>query len=31
MTANARALYEWLVAENIVPRTWSMDEFRCCA
>jgi hypothetical protein len=28
VTADARKLYERLVAENIVPRPWSMDEFR---
>lgn len=28
MTANARTLYKRLVAENIVPQPWSMDEFR---
>jgi hypothetical protein len=28
MTADARVLYERLVAENIVPRPWSMEEFR---
>jgi hypothetical protein len=28
MTASARAVYERLVVENIVPRPWSMDEFR---